>query len=364
MLLKKNYSKPQDMKPKNIYSLTFLFLLFIANTSFAQPIISTNSAPEIGTNIKISIVDPIPLGNLVLPAGEDIIWDFSASTVTATRIATFVDAADTDASIFFPNADIALSYDNGGLPLGSFNLKHDFFNLFADSILNVGFATQGGTVISYDNPLTTFHLPFTFGDVIQDDFKVTFEVGNSTVVEAGTINIEADAYGKVLLPNSEEDNLLRVRTTRNYYQAFEDNVLDTIFYEEEKLAWYAADQIYPVLSVTTETISTNPQPQTRIYFTGEVETNIEEYLSLSTIEAFPNPSSGTFQVRYDLLQSTDVQLNIYNSMGQLLQIAEDALQYPGSQTTTIDLTQSSKGIYFVEMILDNKERLVRKLIVQ
>ncbi|MGB1241990.1 MAG: T9SS type A sorting domain-containing protein [Chitinophagales bacterium] len=352
------------MKPISFYCLTFLLFLFTANTSIAQPVISTNSAPEIGTNIKISIVDPVPLGNLVLPAGEDIIWDFSASTVIATRIATFVDAADTDASIFFPDADIALSYDGGGLPLGSFNLKHDFFNLFADSILSVGFATQGGIIINYDNPLTTFHLPFTFGDVIEDDFMVSFEIGNSTVTEAGTISIEADAYGKVLLPNSEEDDLLRVRTTRSYYQAFEDNVLDTIFYEEEKLAWYAAEQIYPVLSVTTEMVSTNPSPQTRIYFTGEVETNIEEYLSLATIEAYPNPSSGAFQIKYDLLQSTDVQLNIYNSMGQFIQIAGDGLQYAGSQTTFIDLRGQAKGIYFVEMILDDKERIVRKLVVQ
>ncbi len=363
-IFKKNNPNIQFMKPIKFYCLTSLLFFFTANTTFAQPIISSNSAPELGTNIKISIVDPAPLGNLVLPAGEDIIWDFSASSVIATRIATFVDAEDTDVSIFFPNADIALSYDGGGLPLGSFNLKHDFFALFADSILNVGFTTQSGNVINYNNPRTTFNLPFTFGDVIEDDFKVSFEIGNSTVVEEGTIHIEADAYGKVLLPNAEVEDLLRVKTVRNYYQAFENNVLDTIFYEEERLAWYAADQIYPVLSVTTEMVSTNPLPQTRIYFTGEVETNIEEYLSLAAIEAYPNPSSGAFQLQYDLLQAADIQLNVYNSMGQLLQIAEDGLQYAGSQTAFIDLTGRAKGMYFVEMILNNTERIVHKLMVQ
>lgn len=352
------------MKPIKFYWFIFLLLLFFCNSIIAQPVISSNSAPELGTNIKISIVDPEPLGNLILPTGENIIWDFSASSVIATRIATFVDVDDTEVGIFFPNADIALSYDGGGLPLGSFNLQNDFFALFTDSVLNVGFTTQSGNIISYDNPLTTFNLPFTFEDTIEDDFEVSFEVGNSTVTQAGTISIEADAYGTVLLPNEEVADLLRVRTTRSYYQAFENNVLDTIFYEEERFAWYAADQIYPVLSVTTENVSTNPAPQTRIYFTGEVETNIEEYLSMAAIEAYPNPSSGAFRIEYGLLQSADVQLNVYNSMGQLLQIVGDGLQFAGTQTTFIDLTGRAKGIYFVEMILDNQERIVKKLMVQ
>ncbi|MFK7906577.1 MAG: T9SS type A sorting domain-containing protein [Chitinophagales bacterium] len=352
------------MKPIKFYSLALLFIFFTSNSTFAQPMITADSAPELGSSIQISIVDPEPLGNLVLPSGEGIIWDFSASTVTQTRVATFIDAAESDVSIFFPNADIALSYDNGGLPLGSFNLKYDFFALFNDSLLNVGFSTESGTVINYNNPLTAFTFPFQFGDMVEDDFSVNFEIGASTVTEAGTLTIEADAYGTVLLPNEEIDNLLRIKTTRNYYQAFEDNVLDTIFYEEERLAWYAADKIYPVLSVTTEMVSTNPSPQTRIYFTGDVETSIEEYLPTASIEAYPNPSSGAFQVKYDLLQSTDVQLNVYNNMGQLIQNAGGGRQSAGSQTTAIDLTGQAQGIYFVEMILNETERIVHKLMVR
>ncbi|MEZ4886309.1 MAG: T9SS type A sorting domain-containing protein [Chitinophagales bacterium] len=352
------------MKPISFCHLTLLLLFFAINTILAQPILTSNATPELGTNFQVSIVDPVPLGNLVLPAGEGIIWDFSASSVVSTRIATFVDAATTDVGIFFPNADIALSYDGDGLPLGSFNLKHDFFALFEDSLLNVGFTTKSGNIINYNNPATVFNYPFSFGDKVEDDFKVSFEVGSTTIVEEGTISRTADGFGKVLLPNKEMDNLLRVRTIRHYYQAFEDNVLDTIFFQEDRLTWYSANQIYPVLSVTKEIVSGSPTPQTRIYFTGDVETSIEEYLPIASIEAYPNPSSGAFQLKYDLLQSTDVQLNVYNSMGQLLQIADSGRQNAGSQTIMIDLRSQARGMYFVEMILNETERVVHKLIVQ
>ncbi len=352
------------MKPLQFYIYALFFLLFATQILQAQPTITSNAAPTLGTNVQFSIVDPEPLGILVLPAGEGIIWDFSASTVAETRIATFVDASETDEGIFFPNADIALSYDGAGLPLGSFNLKNDFFALFSDSALNVGFVTESGTVINYQNPLTLFTFPFSYGDSLTDDFSISFEVGASTVVEEGTLSIEADAYGTVLLPNDEVADLLRIRITREYFQAFPGTPLDTIFFEEERLEWYAVDQIYPVLSVTTEMVSTNPSPQTRIYFTGDVETNIEEYLPSASIEAYPNPSTGSFQLQYDLIQAADIQVNIYNSMGQLVQVGGSNSQNAGSQTILIDLTGQAQGMYFAEMILNERERIVHKLMVQ
>ena len=117
-------------------------------------------------------------------------------------------------------------------------------------------------------------------------------------------------------------------------------------------------------SVTTENVSSNPSPQTRIYFTGAVETNIEDYLQTASIEAYPNPSTGIFQLQYDLLQSTDVQIYIYNSMGQRIQQVVNGQQSAGNQTETINLTQYPTGVYFAEMILDEKERIVHKLMVQ
>lgn len=353
------------MKPLQFYIYTLVFLLSTAQILHAQPIITSNAIPTLGTDLQVSIVDPEPLGVLILPAGEGIIWDFSASTTTETRIATFVDASETDESIFFPNADIALSYDGTGLPLGSFNLKNNFYSSFSDSILNVGFATQSGAVINYQNPLTIFNLPFSYGDSFMDDFSVSFQVGASTVVEEGTLSVEADAYGTVLLPNDEVTDLLRVRTIRTYFQAFPPELqIDTIFFEEERLEWYAVDQIYPVLSVTTEMVSTNLSPQIRIYFTGDVETNIEEYLPSASIEAYPNPGNGMFQLQYDLIQTADIQINIYNSMGQLVKIGGSGLQNAGRQTTLIDLTGQAQGMYFAEMILNEKERIVHKLMVQ
>jgi hypothetical protein len=84
----------------------------------------------------------------------------------------------------------------------------------------------------------------------------------------------------------------------------------------------------------------------------ELENNI------NPISVFPNPSNGKFNV--DIDRSNSSVIDIYNLMGSKVYSAQIA---KGQTTTEIDLSNSAKGIYFVN-VFDGTDNYTKKIIVQ
>ena len=77
---------------------------------------------------------------------------------------------------------------------------------------------------------------------------------------------------------------------------------------------------------------------------------------------FPNPSRDIFNVRFTSENIQDLKVKILNVVGEKL-INEDLQQFIGEYTKQIDLTNNSKGIYFLE-IETNDGVINKKLILQ
>jgi hypothetical protein len=64
---------------------------------------------------------------------------------------------------------------------------------------------------------------------------------------------------------------------------------------------------------------------------------------------FPNPAAEVSTVEYTLSKSSDVTIEIYNSLGQLVQLNQLGRQSPGVTRYALPVAGLSKGIYFVKL---------------
>jgi hypothetical protein len=95
---------------------------------------------------------------------------------------------------------------------------------------------------------------------------------------------------------------------------------------------------------------------------GIIEVRKKGMVSLNQVEdliAFPNPTEGAFQVQFKLAEESDVNLSLYNQVGQLVQNILDKHMPVGSYRYSVDLERLPDGVYILTLrtekqILDSK----------
>ena len=95
---------------------------------------------------------------------------------------------------------------------------------------------------------------------------------------------------------------------------------------------------------------------------GIIEVRRKGTVSLNQVEdliAFPNPTEGAFQVQFKLAEESDVNLSLYNEVGQLVQNILDKHMPVGSYRYSVDLERLPDGVYILTLktekqILDSK----------
>lgn len=110
-------------------------------------------------------------------------------------------------------------------------------------------------------------------------------------------------------------------------------------------------------------ISLSPYDRTDAFvtkITSFVAGNKEPSADLKTMFVYPNPGNGNFTIYTDKLNTTDIDIHIYNCLGQHLikKVVRSA------NKISIDMSNEQDGIYFIEMRSDNKTIATKKLVVQ
>ena len=86
-------------------------------------------------------------------------------------------------------------------------------------------------------------------------------------------------------------------------------------------------------------------------------TSVKSIEEKQSISVFPNPSSGIFQITLDNIQSENGLVKIYNVLGET--IFSVSIVNP---STTIDLCDQPKGIYFIEIQTEQRS-FTQKIII-
>ena len=89
-------------------------------------------------------------------------------------------------------------------------------------------------------------------------------------------------------------------------------------------------------------------------FTGLEDADLEHQLNV-----MPNPNNGRFDLELLLSDTKDLRIEIYNSVGQMIQSFDTLIEGRRS----IDLTKHASGIYYVNVSLAGA-KVTRKVIVE
>ncbi|MFT6335758.1 MAG: hypothetical protein ACJATI_002513 [Halioglobus sp.] len=96
-------------------------------------------------------------------------------------------------------------------------------------------------------------------------------------------------------------------------------------------------------------------------FDVDIVNNTIDNLLESPVSISPNPSFGYSQIHLDLILASDVNIAIYNLMGQ--RIKTYSLKNINESTFEIDLSYQDAGLYIVEVEIEGRT-LIEKLIIQ
>jgi hypothetical protein len=80
-------------------------------------------------------------------------------------------------------------------------------------------------------------------------------------------------------------------------------------------------------------------------------TGVSELADNWTLDIFPNPSNGQFTIELNSISKEPVQMRIFNAFG-LEVYKESNMHVNGSSTTTINLKELAKGIYYLNLYGD------------
>ncbi len=92
----------------------------------------------------------------------------------------------------------------------------------------------------------------------------------------------------------------------------------------------------------------------------EIERETPNSITLS--QNYPNPFNPTTQINFSLPESGQVNLKVYNMLGQTVQVLVDELRSSGSHSVTFDASSLSSGVYFYRLEFDGKA-LTNKMIL-
>lgn len=368
--------------------LLVFFLLLHHASLWAQITISNTTFAAPGDVYQVAQDLDITPFTVTEPSSTAQTWDYSTLSADATREETIIDAStDPVATENFPSADIVSPYVSGTLTFyaqintnsieavgSNFNLLG--FNLPLALIQPYILRQAPITYNSSDNNTASFGLdlpvsaipgldttlqnlnPIPFTTV--DSFRVLLNINTNYVV---------DAFGKLTLPNMPTADVLRIKRTDalGYTVAVHvasfiggfwvDLPLGDLPIPTETVTYEFRDAIHHDALLTASTIPVTGAVSTVSYRYVEAPAIGINPVStqLNQVNIAPNPTTGLCQIQTQTLANT---IRVTSLAGKT--IMEFA---PQSTDLKIDLSDHPKGIYLVEVINTNNDKIVVEKIV-
>lgn len=373
------------MKSK-IQHIIILCCLFSLDSfvGYSQITVTNSTFPTPGDTL-FTVIDANPSINNG-SAGADMTWNFSSLNGPFVREQIFLEIEEGSAPENFPDATM-VSF--------STNEQEVYYQSFNNRILEIGFAGEfipGFDVPAlYTDPPTYRRAPISYLDSNDDDSSLSITVGADLVpeellmglpIDSFRITLETDsesivdAYGTVLLPDSEHEVLRIKETTNSNTRLFVRSILGWTEVEGDLLAslgdiaaffgtmesttyhYQSNDSKTPIASVT---VDENDNPASVEYMSKNVISGIESIdHKISDVIAYPNPSFGNLSIQMINYPIDTYRMEVYNIVGKKLW--EQTFDLKPSRIQKIDLTTLRKGTYLYSVFDKNGKKLVTKRI--
>lgn len=347
---------------KKLFTISIVVVLYITIFNAKAQLVTiseTNQMPAIGDSIHY--VDANTFGFDATGVGPVTakVWDFSALMNTGTSVDfTYVDPSTltpSDGRDSFPTANIARGESDASGYFYYQNTANDINRLGAYVSATNHLIYKDGTVA------TEFHFPITAGGNFNSTYHgrySPFGVGEDSVtVESGTLTINADMQGQMILPTGTFNQVLRLHVIESFHiKAYvfgtpaTDNIISDDYY------YWFVDSIKLPLFIYGVT-SQDGTPQTPVLRYQPISSPLTITNNNNDVtNVYPNPSNGIFTINTG--KNFVEKIEISNSLGQ---VVYENLK-PLSNNLKIDLSKFSKGEYFVK-VYNNEKFYISKIVL-
>ncbi len=368
------------MKIKYKY-LPLLFVL-VANSAFCQLTITNVDLLSGADAIRMSQASLLNLADTKL-TGVGYTWNYDSLKPILQFVDTFVSVSSTPFlyQLYFnnplsPKYKASCAQKAPDINVLSQVQLSNTYNYFKNSITEYSVVGFGSTIngaplsVKYDSTDVIYKFPLNFGN--KDSSISKYVVSIPTLGYYGQrmkrVN-EVEGWGTLSTPYGVF-SVLKVKST--LYRT------DTLFYSalniganfplpvQYEYKWLTTGKKLPVLQINVNNLGA----VTRVIYqdsmrAGVIHVGINQLVSESKFEIFPNPTNDNINVTYTVNESGAVKLDLVDIHGSLIETLINQQQSNGIYSSIFNLKELNiaKGIYFVKLsIADNL--LIEKLVVQ
>ncbi|MES2780981.1 MAG: M6 family metalloprotease domain-containing protein [Bacteroidota bacterium] len=253
--------------------------------------------------------------------------------------------------------DSVITFDLGGKAAAGFSPSATsgcaplLVSLSNQSNFSISYEWQfgDGTTSTEDNPVKIYTTPGTY--------KVTLYVYDSTQMLADSFSTNINVYKSpeaLAYFSQTEDSVIFVNESNGadyYYWMFSNGISSQAFAPKLKLKGFATYQMVAFSNNgCTDTITG------QIWKTGLYE----QTANTIGLHVYPNPFTESTVVSYAIQQSSDVNIEVYNLLGELVYGKHISNQTSGNHEFTLDGVKTS-GLYLVKVKTDNQSGVQRIL---
>lgn len=290
----------------------------------AQPVINAaDHLPAVGTS---TFLHDMPLTQPAPAGGANVSWDYSWLQPLNTSTVDHV----TPDPVLFPDATVAVLVGGGdtrNLALGP------------DGLEEHGIATTAGTFV-WNDRLLLLPTTITFGDNELDPYSGSADIGFGTVTESGAVDMLADGWGSLIMPDQTYTNVLRVRSDRSFTTSFLGIGTD---FSLQTYDYYVTGVVGPVLSTAQLFLISGGTPIQQFHNANFVlypNVHVTE-AEAPALQVFPNPAAD--HVLVHLADQHAAPVELLDEAGRVLRAERPT---PGA-SLRIDLSGVAPGGYLL-----------------
>ena len=325
---------------KQIYISLLIFITFNYNNAFAQaPILDSTVAVVVGQIAQINIINnalSIPSGN----PGPAQTYDYSVlPSFNSSYEILGIDNLTSPFGTTYPNANATVSWSSFGNPYYHFQLTDTSYTYLGG----------GGSFGDYEyiDAYDQLRFPFTYNDTYTDSYLAISNIGG---YRSGTVTLNAEGYGTLLVPNQTFNDVLRVKRASSYYDTINGNprFTEETYYEYYKPGIPHYILLHGFYTITTGT--SNPVSGSQLFYNSStIVSNTNADLQKETNYSISqNGNQWSLNAKNNSKDFSSI-LNIYNLQGQLLM--QDHLNFTKEiASKNLQHQHLANGLYLIQFI--------------
>jgi len=238
--------------------------------------------------------------------GPNQVWDFSHLTGDKNLY-----------SHMLPFTGITEPAIEGSVILEEFGTQF-IFKQDGNKMLQTATILKGGTKMIYDEPLLKMGYPLSYGAQFSGSYSGYWQNDNDKRAFFGNYDVEADAYGILLLPDGATISpAIRVKSTKVQTYNNAKSASEVISYK-----WYTPGCRYPLLTIIQAGCGSTPKTIQTAYYADADLLNTKQKTQRQAIQfgkhllAYPNPAANECTLEYTVNKEGPVVLTCYTTQGQ------------------------------------------------